>query len=267
MKKFMKAIALATVLCLALSTAAFAAFAEPTVDASAKTLAITIDGVGNSEEVSLLILKDGAELASLADGDILFIDQKTSNASGNTVAFDVKLDANAVANVERVDIYSGNATYAGSVQPGSAAYQLLGDVSIKEAITEVVFSYEKGDIISETTEANDHTAVGLWMTATFTAVPDGYAPAQMVWAIQTTERRVYTDPVDISWMNEGVAAGSAIKFGASIPNGSVKQGIETLEVTGFDAIFQFVKTGEADKEAFTNPSVDNTPAARGEVND
>lgn len=257
MKKLMKAIAFATVMCMLLSTAAFAAIEEPVVDTDTKTLNITINEVGANEQVSLLILKTTANLASIGEGDILYINQTESTAS-NTASFTAVLDTDEDA----VAIYSGSATYAAGSH--ATAYQYLGDVEITAAVTEVALVVkEAASVVADKvqTEAKDYYATALKMTVNFTAIPAGYKASKMIWAIQTSEGRKYTPVIDAAWL-AAIDTNTDIAFGVAFDNGSVKQGITPLTVTGGDMIFKFVKAGEADKEAFTNPTVDNKDAAR-----
>ncbi len=107
MKKFMKAIAFVTVMCLALSTVAFAANEDVAVDFEAKTLEITVKGAQKGEQVAIIVTNDGA---GVTEENILFVDQKAAGAE--TAVFNANVSE---ASGETVDIYAGYASVGEAV--------------------------------------------------------------------------------------------------------------------------------------------------------
>ena len=108
MKKFSKILAMVMVALMMMSVVAFAdaAIGEPAVEE--KVVTVELSGLTAGEEATILVVNDGAALASLANTDIVYIDQLTVAEDG-TVTF--TLDAsNAIANADGkqlVDIYCG----------------------------------------------------------------------------------------------------------------------------------------------------------------
>lgn len=113
MKKFMKALAFATVMCMLLSTAAFATNPAATLDQATdyKFDVVVTTASNEAEQVSLLVVKSDATLANLQNTDILFVGQ-TESASGEATFEDVVVDSAKVAD-GKVDIYAGYASANG----------------------------------------------------------------------------------------------------------------------------------------------------------
>lgn len=113
MKKLMKAIAFATVMCMLLSVSAFAEVAAPvpTLGEEDYNFTVAINGAG-TDQVALLVLKHDATLAALEDGDILYINQDA--AVEGTATFSVSLVKENVTDA-KVDIYAGYASAGGAV--------------------------------------------------------------------------------------------------------------------------------------------------------
>ncbi len=113
MKKFMKALAFATVMCMLLSTAAFATDPAATLDQTTdyKFDVVVTTASNEAEQVSLLVVKRNATLANLQNTDILFVGQ-TESASGEATFEDVVVDSAKVTD-GKVDIYAGYASANG----------------------------------------------------------------------------------------------------------------------------------------------------------
>ena len=233
MKQLMKAIAFAMVMCMLLSTAAFANIGTSDVDTTAKTLNVTIDGVGEEEQVTLLVLKTSAELETLASDDILYINQTASNAEGSAT-FAVALDTTET----HVDIYSGNATYASDNENG---FQFLGNIEVGgSAVTNVLISTQETGIV----EGSD--GIGAYATVDFTTVPEGYTLSKMVWALETADGYLYTNPVELAdYGYEVIEAESGLKFAAQISG-------EYSFTGNADVIFLFVNEAEETKEVYSD---------------
>ncbi len=251
MKKLMKAIAFATVMCMLLSTAAFAAVADGTtaslVENQEKILNVTIAGVGNGEQVSLLVVAPGTTTPD--SSNIYYINQAPA-ASGQVTFNNINL-TNVVG--ETVEVWAGNATYA-DANP-TAPIQKLADVEITRGVTDVVIEVVECDFVDAgQSAAEDYTGAGVYATVNFTAVPEGFSLSKMVWAIETADKGfVYTPAIDLEQLGYGaIEAESGIQFAAAINNGSVKNEISTETVTSVDAIFLFVNNAGDQKEAYSN---------------
>lgn len=101
-KNLCKTLALCLVMLLAFSTVASAAVISRDTTAT-DTVTISVTGVGASDEVTLLVVPNGAELASIAAENIIYIDQVTADASGNATFTFAKPDG-------KFDAYSGFTT-------------------------------------------------------------------------------------------------------------------------------------------------------------
>ena len=138
MKKFSKVLAMVMVALMMMSVVAFAdaAIGEPALEEEVVTVALS--GLTAGEEATILVVNDGAALASLANTDIVYIDQLTVAEDG-TVTF--TLDAsNAVANEageKYVDIYCGYTNMDVAAGPLTCADLLINPVDAPE--------YVKGD--------------------------------------------------------------------------------------------------------------------------
>lgn len=112
MKKLMKAIAFATVMCMLLSVSAFAeevvtnpkATLDPNADYNL-TVEVTASG---TEQVALLVLKAGTELSAASDTTIYYINQDA--ATEGKATFNVVLNKATLSNETKVDVYAGYAS-------------------------------------------------------------------------------------------------------------------------------------------------------------
>ena len=144
MKKFMKAIAFATVMCLVLSTAAFAAVEVNNYET--KNVTVTVSGVQKGEQVALVITKNGTDITQ---ENVLFVDQKAAAASS------AEFTATLTNAGETIDVYAGYASSGSRVlvaddfslaAPVLEIEVTLVDVEIVKDITEVV---EDGAVVSK----------------------------------------------------------------------------------------------------------------------
>lgn len=101
-KNLCKTLALCLVMLMAFSVAASAATISRDTSAT-DTVTISVAGVGASDEVTLLVVPTGADLASITAERIIHIDQTTAGADGNaTFTFATPTD--------KFDAYSGFTT-------------------------------------------------------------------------------------------------------------------------------------------------------------
>lgn len=244
MKKFMKAIAFVTVMCMALSTVAFAAGSVPET-ALDKTFQVTVTGAGN-EQVALMVVAAGATNFNTP----LYIDQKASE--NDNVAFEAVLTN---TDVEAVDVYVGYAS--NQLENGKAPK--IGTVKLVQPITKVTVS--KIDCgWTDAIKGDQQYGTGVW--AEFDVkVPDGVTATNMIWAIRYTEngeaKVKYSDPVaDFADYNIGSVVKGSVTLGFAFLNGfdeikSDDNDIDPVTITGVDAIFLF---SNSEDEIFTNPA-------------
>ena len=229
MKKFMKVIAFVTVMCMALSTVAFAETESPFGEVEDKTFTVTVTGAGN-DQVALMIVE-------AANGDYnfsnpLYIDQM--GAENGTAVFTAKI----AADVDAVDVYVGYA----SNNSDKAAY--LGKVELVEAVTEItVIKTKIAEVLkNEEAEADYGTAFAFEFAIT---APNGVSAQKMVWAItyETDEnggtKTVYSDAVDVSGYSFGAVLGGSVTLGVAFSNGSSVRDFDYVEIEDVDAIFLF----------------------------
>ncbi len=136
MKKFMKAIAFATVMCLVLSTAAFAAV--EVTDYATKAVEVTVEGVQKGEQVAIIITRDGS---SFTEANVLFVDQKAAGAS--TAVFNTAI----TADVETVDVYAGFASNS-----TSQVVLVAEDVDLTAPVVEITVTLADVQIVNDITE-------------------------------------------------------------------------------------------------------------------
>ena len=215
MKKLLKAVALATVMCMLLSTAAFASFGEATGDRDTDLVTVNVVNAGANEQVVLLIVDNDVEsLASVTDAQIQFIDQKQADSTGA-----VSFGAVAVKTADKVvDVYVGSANTNGP--------QKLGEDIDLSAVKNITLA-EGEDAIIEATAINAEGVKG-YAAAITVDIPEGLKVSKMIWGFQLSDgRRVYSVPQDVEDEVEG-----SVQFAAAFKVGDVE-----LDVTGVSAIF------------------------------
>jgi len=144
MKKLMKAIAFATVMCMLLSTAAFAAV--EVTDYATKAVEVTVEGVQKGEQVAIIITNDGS---SFTKENVLFVDQKAAGAS--TAVFNTAIEAD----VETVDVYAGFASNS-----TSQVVLVAEDVDLtEEIVVEITVTLADVQIVNDITEVVEDDVV------------------------------------------------------------------------------------------------------------
>ena len=233
MKKFMKAIAFVTVMCMALSTVAFAA-GTAIDDNYDKVIDITVTGATGAEPVALYIVEKDAALTA----DPLFIEQ--TNAVDGTATFAATIGAD----VEAVDVYVGYATYADV----NGKAEKLGTVDLVAPITEVTITKTSSQILQENLKAEEQTGAGVSITFGVEA-PEGATATDMIWAIRFNDAEgnpkvKYSDPIDVTEYGIGSALKGSITLGLAFLNGSDLHEIDPVAITAVDAIFLFTDGSE-----------------------
>lgn len=215
MKKLLKAVALVTVMCMLLSTAAFANYGTAEGDKESKIIAANVLGAGANEQVVLLIVNADVAVADATEAEIMYIDQKQANASG-AATFDNILIKDTE---QKVDIYVGSAATNGP--------QLIGeDIDVSDVKNITLATGE--DAIIEATATNVEGVKG-YAAAITVDVPVGLEVSKMIWGFQLSDgRRVYSTAQNVE---NGNVTG-AVQFAAAF-----KVGMTDLDVEGVSAIF------------------------------
>ncbi|MBQ8765078.1 MAG: hypothetical protein IJZ12_04070 [Clostridia bacterium] len=240
MKKFMKAIAFVTVMCMALSTVAFAA--GTLGEATDKTFTVTVTGAGN-DQVALMVVAavEGDNNPAYNFSNPLYIDQTAAAGDEGKAEFTAKI----AADVDAVDVYVG---YASNPDTTKAAY--LGEVALVEPVTAItvakVDAFNTGNITeNETESAESDYGYGYACKFTITA-PDGVSAQKMVWAItykvdENNTRTVYSDSVNVSAFGYGSVLTGETYAGVAFSNGSRfgNTVINPVQIVDVDAIFLF----------------------------
>lgn len=218
MKKLLKAVALATVMCLLLSTAAFANYGEATGDKATKLIDANVVNVGANEQVVLLIVAKDVAVADATEADIMYIDQKQANASGVAAFEDI-----AIKDTETVvDIYVGSAATNGP--------QLIGD-DIDVADVKVITLAQLGgdEIITTHSESANGKMPGFGAAITVN-IPEGLTVDKMIWGFKLTgeDFRRYSTAQEVDPHTAG-----AVQFAAAFNIGY----LEEKTVESVSAIF------------------------------
>lgn len=245
MKKFMKAIAFVTVMCMALSTVAFAHSVPQTANAD-KTFKVTVTDAG-TDQVALMVVE--AANGNYDFSNPLYIDQQGANAG--TAEFTAKIAKDVTA----VDVYVGYAS--NSTPDNKAAY--LGKVDLVQPITEVTISNVNctWELYHDDTEGStmEQSATGAIISFDFEA-PEGASASQMGWEItyvdpETGENKTkYSDAFDISAYSLGgvIKSGTNVTLGLAFLNGSEKNELDAVTIVNIRARFLFMgdalKNGE-----------------------
>lgn len=147
-KTISKALALALVFMLAVSTVAFAA-AEGTYEdgTAASTTIATITGVAPGDEVTVLAVTKGVKLEDVEEDDIKYINQDTADSDG-------KATFELAVNAADVDVYSGYSSMADD----AVALKLVFSAAETPVTTyKVTFNGKDGAMIKEVTVEENGT--------------------------------------------------------------------------------------------------------------
>lgn len=242
MKKLMKAIAFATVMCMLLSTAAFAT-AELT--ATDYVLNVAVTTASGDEQVALLIVDTDATLADLSSDDILYVGQMA--ATSGTANFGA-ITINSSTASTQVDVYAGYASNSAQ----TTAYTVASDIDLKNVqainvsldgaatiINNVEDKAAEEDITLEATE-NDIGGLVI-LPVKFENVP---AVTKMFWAFGidgngdgAADSHKYVAG-NVSTLGLGSALEGTVQIGAAFNNGTkAKNGDDALTIVSANAIF------------------------------
>lgn len=147
-KTISKALALALVFMLAVSTVAFAAAEGTYEDGTATSTTIaTITGVAPGDEVTVLAVTKGVALEDVTEDDIKYINQDTADGEG-TATFELAVNA------ADVDVYSGYSSMADD----AVALKLVFSAAETPVTTyKVTFNGKDGAMIKEVTVEENGT--------------------------------------------------------------------------------------------------------------
>lgn len=195
MKKVMKALALALALCMVLSVSAFAAVgkSDATVNKTTHVVDFNITGVG-TEQVALLILKNGVIPSAATEDDILFIDQTAG--INDTATFSATIaEGNDV-----VDVYVGSTSIAADKGSAWAVYPNL-EVAETSSIT---IAQGTGDqvvkILAPGTEDGQSGTVQYGVAIKMSV--NNLGISKMIWAFgdgATSEKKVYSKAITLNY--------------------------------------------------------------------
>lgn len=144
MKNFMKAIAFATVMCMVLSTVAFAAV--DVTNYAEKKVTVTVENVTQGEQVAIVITNGVADEYSFTTGTILYVDQKA--AESTSVVFE---DIVISDSVDTIDVYAGYASNS-----GDKAFKVVEDEPLTQ---DTKLTLLAAQFIDDITEADDYEEV------------------------------------------------------------------------------------------------------------
>ena len=243
MKKLLKAVALATVMCMLLSTAAFAAefgsVVEPEDKTVSKVISANVVKAGANEQVVLLIVDEKVtDLAAVTEADIMYIDQQQADSEGNTTFENILIkDTETV-----VDVYVGSAATNG---PKLIAEGVgLSDVKLITIVPESLIA------VDGVGAGNVKEGFAAALTVT---IPESIVIDAMIWAFDVTtaegESRRYSSRINKP-AGEGALEGD-VQFAVAFEKGLVGDNIVVNPET-VGAIFLTGEGTEDELEHFTS---------------
>lgn len=210
MKKLMKAIAFATVMCMLLSVSAFAATGENAV-VNDGTIDVTVVATAGTQVALLMVDPEVSDssLEGLTDSQIIYIDQKAS-AGSNAITFE---DIN-IGDYTEVDVWVG--------YDGADGAQFLGKVALESP--EITITIVKEEVYTTTDLGTaDFGAYGIIANLAFELAQDD-TTARLIWALNVDGQKKYSKPQEFAGLSGGV------KVAATFHNGS-----DDGEFTAYDA--------------------------------
>lgn len=227
MKKFLKAVALATVMCMLLSVSAFAAVGGATGNKTAKTIDITIaTGATAAEEVAVLIIDSEKTLANAVETDIMYINQVTTDASGNAEIKGVKL----LNDTKVVDVYIGSAKLG-------TAQQIGDDIDLNDVKKITIV----GDEYFENVMGAGNVKGGV--AAALTVNLNGLTVDKMIWAFKVGNDWKYSKSIAASNLNGSLVDG-AVQYAVALDAFNA----DMSQITVSDVAAIFLTTEAKDNE-------------------
>ena len=251
MKKFMKAIAFATVMCMLLSVAAFAAETDGSVAwGEESAVRVTINaGSANANKQIALVVSTAASAGAIATGNIYDVQQVALDENGSKT---VALSAGGQAAVNVFYGYEGrDGGDAGMLE--LAAQAVTPDESVVIYVEEILTEAEIAELAktNESIVATDNDYAGA-IIATVTIDAGDKTVSDMMWSIRHNgEKGVAYVKADTSIFT--VLDGS-VQYALSFSNGN-KSGLAEVEVTGLEAIVKLSDGSEIySDEEFDKPN-------------
>ena len=204
MKKLLKAVALVTVMCMLLSTAAFANYGSATGDKETKIISANVLGAGANEQVVLLIVNADVAVADATEAEIMYIDQKQADGSGAAAFSNILIKDTE----QKVDIYVGSAATNGP--------QLIGeDIDVSD-VKNITLATGEDAIITVASESANGKMPGFGAAITVN-IPEGLEVSKMIWGFKLSNEdfRRYSSVQEIE---NGNVSGS-VQFAAAFSIG------------------------------------------------
>jgi hypothetical protein len=252
MKKLMKAIAFATVMCMLLSTAAFAHTVVLDENAD-RTINITVTGAEEGEQVALVVVKAGTEIEQ---GNILYINQTEAGASGAAFVAPIAAEGGDV-----VDIYAGSVALAAANNNSKAV--VWEDFSLASEVENITISLDGEAVIVENAIEGADIHVGAAVARAFkVTLPtvNLVNKVEMIWSIRytndqgvTTLRR-FTPVADITDIMSVIEEGTetSVKLGVAFINGTqdadAADYVAPVDITDAQAVFRFTRADKTTSE-------------------
>ena len=241
MKKLMKAIAFATVMCMLLSTAAFAANEDVTVDES-KVITVNVTGATAGEQVSLVVVAGDTTDYTFNNDTILYVNQTAAVSGGATFT-----NVNVPADVETIDVYAGYASNTAAQAEKVAdnvPLETVAEITVAINGTVTIINNVEGKAAEEgiTLEATENDIGGLViLPVKFENVP---AVTKMFWAFGidgdgdgAADSHKYVAG-NVSTLGLGSALEGTVQIGAAFNNGTkANSGADALNIVSANAIF------------------------------
>ena len=230
MKKLMKALALATVMCMLLSTAAFAADPDLTITASKVTVSVDAGTSAANEQIAFVV-STATTAEGIATGNILDVDQVALDSNGKVENLELSTGSATAATVYYG--YKGvseaqSLTAAAVVEPGDQIVITGVEILTDDQITTHEFVTE-----GATLPTTDNDKAGAIIATVDVQKEEGKTIVGMFWSIRHKGTNgvsyVAADTDLFSILNGPTEIGLAFSNG----NGS---GLDEVEVTGLHAI-------------------------------
>ena len=267
MKKFMKAIAFATVMCMLLSVAAFAA--SNAEIATAGTVNIIVEGATASTPIAFVVTDTTVtEAANITSANIKDVAQTETTASGTASI------ALGTGGLDTVNVFYG---YEGATLNGEPSALMLSaalEVEVYDTVVIKNLDIITEQEISEYIASNPGAAIAATDTDNATALvfeididANGKTVTDMIWSIRHSgaNRVAYVDAdTDIFTVLDGT-----VKYALAFSNGNrTEGGIAEVTIEGLEAIVKLSDGSEifSEEEPFDQLAEQKQQPAESEEN-
>ena len=237
MKKLFKAVVFTVVMCMLLSTAAFAA---GTGEATGNNglIQANVANVGANEQVVILIVANTVtDLSKATEADIMYINQAQANSAGVAVFEDIAIkDTNTV-----VDVYVGSGVLA---EP-----RLVGDdIELTEEVKAITIV---GSPITTYGYSGTNNATKGFAAAITVNIPNGLTVDKMIWGFTLSSDAQGVRRYSEAYTPTSTAVSGDVQYAAAFDLGATAD-VDDVEVSNVSAIFLTTDGGEH----YTNESLD-----------